>query len=98
MNVYTELLKASLIEIDEFSKSSNGTQWDSHSYKRLQDLVEQAAAERDPARVEDLLDMIMWSIVDPVFVGPNFAPSLDRAHAKLVEIRRRREIDRNKST
>ncbi len=101
MNSYTELLITSLREIDEYSKSENGSQWDAASYTLLKDLVAQAAAEKDPGRVEDLLDMIMWCIVDPDRVGRNFAPSppsIEKAQEIKIKIRRQREIDRNKRT
>lgn len=87
MNPYTEMLKASLSEIDEFSKTEKGKEWNDDWYKRIKELIVKAAEEKDQDRAEELMDMVMWGIVDSGPLGCGFAPSIDKAQEALIKVR-----------
>ena len=96
MNPYTELLKASLEEIDQFSRSEDGYEWKQEWYNQLKALVTKAANESRQERAEELMDMISWSIVDSGPLGKGFAPSIDQAQEALIKVRKQRDINIHK--
>ena len=96
MNPYTKLLKASLSEIDDFSKTQKGKEWNDSWYKRTKVLVEKAAEEESQDRAEELMDMISWCIVDSGPLGSGFVPSIDKAQEALIKARHQREINKHK--
>jgi hypothetical protein len=95
MNPYSELLKISLSEIDEFTLSEKGSEWDLGWYSQLKELVANAAQESSQDRAEELMDMVSWCIVDSGPIGCGFAPSINQAQEVLIKVRRKREIDRH---
>ena len=96
MNPYTKLLNTSLREIEEFSKTEKGKEWDSEWYTRIKDLVVKAAKEMNQEQAEELMDMISWIIVDSGPLGCAFSPSIDNAQEALIKVRRQREINKHK--
>ena len=96
MNPYTELLKTSLSEIDEFSKTEKGKGWNKYWYKSIKELVVKAAEEKNQDRAEEIMDMVSWVIVDSGPLGCGFAPSIDKAQEALIKVRQHREINKNK--
>ena len=96
MNPYTKLLNSSLAEIDEFSLSEKGRQWDSLWYGQIKELIAKAALEPNQDRAEELMDMVSWCIVDSGPIGCDFAPSINQAQEALIKERRRRDIDIHK--
>ncbi|MET0006120.1 MAG: hypothetical protein ABW087_21180 [Candidatus Thiodiazotropha sp.] len=96
MNPYSQLLDSALEEIEEFSRTDEGVEWEIKWYKRIMELVAKASREIDHERAEELMDMVSWCIVDS---GPQvlaFAPSLNAAQEALVKARRQREIEKHK--
>jgi hypothetical protein len=96
MNPYSELLKVSLTEIDNFALSEKGSEWDAGWYSQLKELVSKAARESSQDRAEGLMDMVSWCIVDSGPIGCDFAPSINQAQEALIKVRRKREIDSDK--
>jgi hypothetical protein len=96
MNSYSELLKVSLTEIDEFALSEKGSDWDAAWYSQLKELVFRAARESSQDRAEELMDMVSWCVVDSGPIGCGFAPSINQAQEALIKVRRKREIDSHK--
>ena len=95
MNPYTKFLRNALGEIDVFSKTQKGKEWNGDWYKRIKELVTKAADENQE-RAEEYIDMISWYVVDSGPIGCRFAPSIDKAQGAIIKARRQREINKHK--
>lgn len=90
MNTYSKLLFASITEIDRFSASGAGSQFDIDWYKDIKETIIKAAEASEDRQAEDIMELIGRSIVDSGPLTSSFAPSLDAARDAAYRKRNRK--------